>query len=106
MTSAGVERIITKNGKAVGVTLDDGKEIYTRKLVASSIDPSTLVLKLIGEDYLEKRIIKNIKRIEWGDAVMAMYLALGGPVRYHVGKEVISSAQLHPSPASIDFLAV
>lgn len=39
-----------------------------KRLVASSTDPSTLILKLIGEDYVDSSIIEDVKRIEWGDS--------------------------------------
>lgn len=56
----GVENIIIKNSRATGVRLDNGKEIAIKKLVVSSTDPSTLILKHIGEDYLEKQIIDKV----------------------------------------------
>jgi beta-carotene ketolase (CrtO type) len=64
ITNLGVEKIIIKNSRATGVKLDNGKEIAAKKLVASSTDPSTLILKHIGEDYLEKPIIEKVKKIE------------------------------------------
>jgi len=65
MTGASVTKILIKNGKAIGVTLADGKKILAKRLVASSTDPSTLVLKLIGEDYVDPVIVNNVKRLEW-----------------------------------------
>jgi len=105
ITNVGVEKIIiNKEGRAVGVRLDNGKEIGVKKVVASSTDPSMLILKLIGEEYVEERIVKNIKKLEWGDAIMAIYIALDGPLEYYAGKEIIPSTQLHLSPATLDYL--
>ena len=47
MTSSSVVKILIEDGKAIGVILADGKKLMAKRLVASSIDPSTLVLKLI-----------------------------------------------------------
>jgi len=106
ITNAKVTKIIIKGGKrAVGVRLDNGKEIGANMLVASSTDPYTLVLKLIGEEYLDTRILDKIKRLEWGDSVLALYLALDGPVEYYAGTDIVPSTQLHLSPQTLDFFA-
>lgn len=106
ITNAAVTKIIIKEGKgAVGVKLDNGKEIGVKRLVASSTDPSTLVLKLIGEEHLDTRIVKGIKKLEWGDPVLAVYLALDGLVEYVAGGDIIPSAQLHLSPQTLDYFA-
>ena len=67
MTCSSVAKILIKNGKAIGVALADGKKILAKRLVASSTDPSTLVFKLIGEDYVDPVVVNNIERLEWGD---------------------------------------
>ena len=105
MTSSSVAKILIKNGKAIGVTLADGKKILARRLVASSIDPSTLVLKLIGEDYVDPVVVNNIKRLEWGDSIFGIYLALNGPLEYKSGNDIGKSAQLHISDVTIDYLS-
>jgi phytoene dehydrogenase-like protein len=105
MTNAGVTKIIIRQGRAIGVRLDGGKEIGVKNVVASSADPSTLALKLIGEEYLDARIVNGIKKIEWGDSVLAVYLALNGPAEYYAGTDIIQSTQLHLSPPTIDFFA-
>ncbi|MFZ0897650.1 MAG: NAD(P)/FAD-dependent oxidoreductase [Candidatus Nitrosopolaris sp.] len=106
ITNAAVTKIIIKEGKgAVGVKLDNGKEIGVKRLVASSTDPSTLVLKLIGEEHLDTRIVEGIKKLEWGDPVLAVYLALDGLVEYVAGGDIIPSAQLQLSPQTLDYFA-
>lgn len=105
ITNANVDKIIIKNSRAVGVKLDNGKEIGAKKLVVSSTDPATLILKHIGQEYLEKTIIDKIRKIEWGDAIMAIYVALDGPPKYYVENEVTKSAQLHLSENTVDQFA-
>ena len=106
ITNAKVTKIIIEEGKgAVGVKLDNGREIGVKRLVASSTNPYTLLLKHIGAEHLDTRIVDSIRRIEWGDSVLAIYLALDGPVEYYAGKEIIPSAQLHLSPQTLDFFA-
>lgn len=106
MTDSRVAKIVIENGKAVGVELVDGRKIGARKLVASSTDPSTLILSLIGPDYLDDQLVSNIRRIEWGDAIFGIYLALNGPLKYESGQEILSkSAQVHISPPGLEFFS-
>jgi beta-carotene ketolase (CrtO type) len=105
MTSSSVVKILIEDGKATGVTLADGKKIMAKRLVASSIDPSTLVLKHIGEDYVDPLVIKNIKRLEWGDSIFGIYLALNGPLDYKSGNDTGKSAQVHISDVTLDYLS-
>ena len=106
ITNASVTKIIIDNSRAVGVGLANGKNISARKLVVSSIDPSTLILDLIGEDYIDSSIIKDIKRIEWGDSVFGIYLALNGNLKYRSDQEEVgSSSQIHLSPPSLEYFS-
>jgi phytoene dehydrogenase-like protein len=76
-----------------------------KRLVASSTDPSTLVLKHIGENYVDPLVIKNIKRLEWGDSIFGIYLALNGPLEYKSGDDIGKSAQVHISDVTLDYLS-
>lgn len=106
MTSSRVKKILIENGQAVGVELADGKIIGTRKLIASSTDPSTLILNLIGEDYIDPHLAKSIRRMEWGDAIFGIYLALNGPLEYKSGQEILSKTpQIHISPPGLEFFS-
>ncbi len=106
MTSSQVKKIIVENGRAIGVELGNGKVIGAKKLIASSTDPSTLILNLIGEEYVDSYLANNIKRMEWGDAIFGIYLALNGPLEYKSGQEILSkSAQVHISPPGLEFFS-
>ncbi|HYZ60458.1 MAG TPA: hypothetical protein VE544_12440 [Nitrososphaeraceae archaeon] len=56
MINAIVIKIIVENDRAIDVCLANGKNISAKRLVASSTDPSTLILKLIGEEYFDSTI--------------------------------------------------
>jgi beta-carotene ketolase (CrtO type) len=106
MTNAAVKNIIVNKGKAIGVRLENGKEIGVKKIIASSTDPYTLVIKHLGEENVEKRILQKIKKIEWGDAIFAMYIALNNPVKFKNDSEILSlSSQIHLSPPEIEYLS-
>lgn len=102
VTNASVTKIIIENTKAIGVSLANGKNILARRLVVSSIDPSTLILKLIGQDHVDSTIVNSIKRFEWGDSVFGIYLALDGRPKYKSDQEVASSSQIHISSPTLE----
>jgi phytoene dehydrogenase-like protein len=106
MTSSRVKKIMIENGRAIGVELANGKMIGAKKLIASSTDPSTLILNLIGEEYVDSHLATSIKRMEWGDAIFGIYLALNGPLEYKSGHEILSkSPQVHISPPGLEFFS-
>jgi phytoene dehydrogenase-like protein len=106
MTSSRVKKIIVENGRAMGVELANGKVIGAKKLIASSTDPSTLILHLIGEEYVDSHLARGIKRMEWGDAIFGIYLALNGPLEYKSGQEILSkSPQVHLSPPGLEYFS-
>jgi beta-carotene ketolase (CrtO type) len=106
MTSSYVKRILIEDSRAVAVELANGKIIGARKLVASSTDPFTLIFKLIGEDYVDPDISVGIKRLEWGDSIFGIYLALSGPLKYKSEQEVVEkSAQVHISPPGLEYFS-
>lgn len=106
VTSSRVKRIIIENGRAVGIELVNGKVIGAKKLIASSTDPSSLILNLIGEEHVDSLLSTSIKRMEWGDSIFGIYLALNGPLEYKSGQETLSiSAQVHISPPGLEYFS-
>jgi phytoene dehydrogenase-like protein len=105
ITNSGVEKIIIKNGRAIGVRLENGKIIGVKKVVASSTDPYTLIINHIGEENIDPIIVKQIKKIEWGDSIFAIYIALESPIKSKTNSKVIYSPQLHLSPPSVEYLS-
>jgi phytoene dehydrogenase-like protein len=106
ITSSRVKKIIIENGRAIGVELANGRVIGVKRLIASSTNPSTLILHLIGEEYVDSHLARGIKRMEWGDAIFGIYLALNGPLEYISGQEILSrSPQVHLSPPGLEFFS-
>jgi phytoene dehydrogenase-like protein len=103
---AGVSKILfNEDGKAIGVRLDNDKDIGVRRLIVSSIDPYALAFNLIGEENLDQYTIQNMKHYEWGDAILTIYLALDSQMEYVAGSEALKSTYLHMSEPSLDYFA-
>jgi phytoene dehydrogenase-like protein len=60
MTEAPVEKVIVKNGRAVGVALENGDE-YKADKVISGLDPKLSFLKMVDETDLPNDFVTDIK---------------------------------------------
>jgi phytoene dehydrogenase-like protein len=105
-TGIAVERIEVEAGRARAVILGNGERVPVGTLVAASVDPAQLALRLLGEDIIGADAAQRVARIEWGDAVLAIYTALEGPVEYAAGAEAGAAAHVHLSAASLDAMAM
>src|SRR5213082_99490 len=61
---AGISQIIVKNGKAKGVVLSNGDEIYA-EIISSSVDPRLTFIKMVGEEHLPEDFVDDIKRYKF-----------------------------------------
>jgi phytoene dehydrogenase-like protein len=104
-TGTAVERIEVEAGRATAVLLDSGERVAVGTLVAASVDPAQLALRLLGEDVIGGDAARRAARIEWGDPVLVIYAALDGPVDYSAGTEAGTAAHVHLSAASLDAMA-
>ncbi|WP_428276469.1 phytoene desaturase family protein [Candidatus Palauibacter sp.] len=60
-TGATVERVLTANGRATGVVLEDGEEL-TAKTVVSGVDPKRTFLGLLDPEELPDDLVQAIRR--------------------------------------------
>jgi beta-carotene ketolase (CrtO type) len=104
-TGTAVERIEVEAGRATAVILEGGERVAVGTLVASSVDPAQLALRLLGDEVIGADAAQRAARIEWGDAVLVIYAALDGPVEYAAGPEAGAAAHVHLSAASLDAMA-
>jgi phytoene dehydrogenase-like protein len=101
-TGTPVERIEVDAGSARAVILGGGERVPVGTLVAASVDPAQLALRLLGEEVIGTDAAQRAARLEWGDAVLVIYAALDGPVEYLAGAEAGAAAHVHLSAASLD----
>jgi beta-carotene ketolase (CrtO type) len=104
-TGTGVAQIEVEAGRATAVILEGGERVAVETLVAASVDPAQLALRLLGEDIIGTDAAQRATRIEWGDAVLVIYAALDDLVEYAAGAEAGAAAHVHLSEASINALA-
>src|SRR5438270_3191744 len=76
-TESPIEKIIVKNGGAVGVILQSGDEIYA-DVISSSVDPRLTFIKMVGEQHLPEDFVDDIKRYKYRGSSGKVNLALDG----------------------------
>ena len=76
-----VANVITKNGRATGVALQDGSE-YKANIVVSAIDPRRTFLELVDPLELPTDLVENIRRFRFQGTSSKVNFALDGLPKY------------------------
>lgn len=63
-TEAGIQKILTKNGRATGIVLDNGDEIHAKNVI-SNIDPRATFLGLVGRDQFDDEFVTAMERYKY-----------------------------------------
>ena len=81
MLNAPVSRVVTKEGRAVGVALEDGTEL-TARTVVSAVDPRRTFTELVEPRELPGDLVENIDRMKFQGTSAKVNFALDGAPRY------------------------
>jgi len=76
-TSAGVEKILVKNGKVTGVALSSGEEISAR-IVVSAMDIQNTFLRCMDKNDLDEDFYRRVKHFKIRGSSGKLNIALGG----------------------------
>ena len=76
-TMAPVANIVTTNGRATGVVLENGDELQA-SIVASSVDPRQTFLRFVGDRHLPADFAEHIRRYRFRGSSGKVNLALDG----------------------------
>jgi phytoene dehydrogenase-like protein len=74
-TEAPIAQILLKHGRARGVVLENGDEVYA-DVVSSSVDPRLTFMKMIGEEHLPYDFCTDLKRYKYRGSSGKVRLAL------------------------------
>jgi phytoene dehydrogenase-like protein len=78
---APVEKVLTRDGRAMGVALADGSE-YEADVVVSAVDPRRTFLELVDPRQLPTDLVENIQRFRFQGTSAKVNFALDGAPRY------------------------
>ena len=76
-----VNEVITKNGRAIGVALEDGSE-YHAKIVVSALDPRRTFLELVDPRELPSDLVETIQRFRFQGTSSKVNFALDALPKY------------------------
>ena len=74
-TEAGVDHVMVKRGRAVGVVLESGEEIQSR-IVVSALDPRRTFLHMLDESMLPDELVDGLRRYRFRGSSGKVNLAL------------------------------
>jgi phytoene dehydrogenase-like protein len=80
-TEAAVSHVITKNGQAVGVALENGDE-FQAKTIVSALDPRRTFLQLVDPRELPTDLVNSIERFKFQGTSAKVNFALDGLPEY------------------------
>ena len=71
-----VNRVVVRDGRALGVELDDGSLIRGRRVV-SNAHPVTTYRDLVGEEHLPQDVVRDVRRFRTRSGSVKVNVALG-----------------------------
>ena len=100
----GVERVLVRNGRALGVALDSGEEIHA-PIVISGLDPRRTFTQLVDPGELPGDVVEGIRRYKFRGSSGKVNLALAGLPNFTcmpgIGPHLRGAISISPS---IDYL--
>src|SRR5581483_3369904 len=74
-TQSPIAKIIVKNGRAIGVALQNGDEFYA-DVISSSVDPRLTFIKFIEENQLPSEFLEDVRRYKFRGSSGKVNIAL------------------------------
>lgn len=75
-----VDRIVVRDGRAVGVRTADGEPLAARRAVLADVSVPALYGSLLEPEHLPAQVSADLERFQWDFATFKVDWALGGPV--------------------------
>jgi phytoene dehydrogenase-like protein len=100
---APVARVIVKNGRATGVALESGEEIYATA-VASACDPKVTFLNLLDEGELPGEVVQAVRKFKFRGSSGKVNLALDGLPRFTAMRDPALLAGMIEISPSMDYV--
>lgn len=93
LTDAKVADILTRDGRAVGARLQDGREFRARRAVVSALEPKQTFLNLVDRAELKDDFVEMVDSFSFGKiSICRMHLALDEPPKFTNGEEMSKCA--------------
>ncbi len=103
-TGARVTRVLTEDGQATGVVLEDGERLEAGKAVVANLTPGVLFEQLLPDEPLPDDFRQKVDGYQHGPGTFMLHLALDGPAPWAAGDDIAEFAYVH-IPPTVDDLA-
>jgi phytoene dehydrogenase-like protein len=97
-TDRDVERVLVRNGRAVGVRLTHGETIEAERAVVASVTPTQLYERLLADADVPAPVAEGARRFRYGRAEMQIHFALSAPPRWDGDERLAQTAIVHLTP--------
>jgi phytoene dehydrogenase-like protein len=97
-TGKDVERVLVRQGRAVGVRLVGGETVTAERAVVANVTPTQLYGRLLDEREVPRPVVEGAKRFRYGRAEMQIHFALSEPVRWDGDERLGQTAIVHLTP--------
>jgi hypothetical protein len=89
-----VTQILTEDGQAVGVRLEDGRE-FRADAVISTLNPEQTFRQLLSADAVPADLAASVERWEWEDrSLFGLHLGIAGKVTYKAADPRVNEAMI------------
>jgi len=94
----GVQSILVREGRAVGVQMEDGESLYAKKAVIANVTPTQLIGRLLPRDSVPSSFVRRAKNYRYGPGTMMIHLALKQSLEWNAGAELSRYCYVHIAP--------
>jgi phytoene dehydrogenase-like protein len=97
-TGRDVERVLVRQGRAVGVRLVDGESVTAERAVIANVTPTQLYGRLLDGGNVPPAVTAAARRFRYGRAEMQIHFALSEPVGWEGDERLGGTAIVHVTP--------
>jgi phytoene dehydrogenase-like protein len=97
-TGEDVERVLVRNGRAVGVRLAGGEAVSAEDAVIANVTPTQLYERLLDDAAIPAPVRDGARRFRYGRAEMQIHFALSEPARWDGDERLSRTAIVHVTP--------
>jgi phytoene dehydrogenase-like protein len=97
-TGAEVERVLVRNGRALGVQTLDGQTVTAARAVLCNVLPQALYGQLLADVGVPEPIREGAERFRYGRSEMQIHFALSEPPRWDGDERLGETAIVHVTP--------
>lgn len=97
-TDAEVQRVVTDDGRAVGVELTSGERIGATRAVVANLTPAVLFDDLLEEQQLPASVDRKVDQYRYGPGTMMVHLSLDDLPNWDAAEDVDEFGHIHIAP--------